>query len=110
MRERQWTIASDEDVTVGYLLVEDGMPEDRHALLGLFIVLARREWESLYDPVWLSLSDRPARYRMSADGERMVPAGKRKADSRWWVITGLHDAEVRDLATPPAPTATHQED
>ena len=94
-RRGSWTIASDEDATTGFLLDQDGLPTgDPDAMLGLFVVLARLEWGTLYDPARLLLCERPARYRMSADGESMVPAGKRKADSRWWVITGLDDAEV----------------
>lgn len=89
-----WTVASDEDVTTGYMLAEDDMPNDPDALLGAFIVLARREWDTLYDPCKLLLSARPARYRIGPDGESLVPAGKRKAESRWWVITGLDDAEA----------------
>jgi hypothetical protein len=89
-----WTVASDEDVTTGYLLASDDLPTDPDALLGVFIVLARREWDALYDPCKLLLSASPARYRMAADGESMEPAGKRRADSRWWVITGLDDAEA----------------
>lgn len=88
-----WTVASDEDATTGYLLADPDLPTDRDALLGVFVVLARREWDNIYDPAKLSLSDRPARYRLDERQEAMVPAGKRKADSRWWVISGLDDAE-----------------
>lgn len=86
-------IASDEDGTVGYVLDGPDVPRDPDALLGVFIVRAREEWDTLYDPARLTLSHRPARYRWSETHEQCVPAGKRKADSRWWVITGLHEAE-----------------
>lgn len=95
MGEHYYTVASDEDCTTGYLLAEDGQPTDPDALLGLFVVLAAREWDHVYDPNRLTLSARPARYRYSERQEAMLPAGKRKADSRWWVVSGLDDAEVR---------------
>lgn len=87
-----WTVSTDEDGTTGYLLDEPGLPTDRDALLGLFVVLAAREWDDVYNPNALTLSARSMRFRFDARREEMRPAGKRKADSRWWVITGLEDA------------------
>lgn len=90
-----YTVATDEDATTGYLLAEKGQPTDPDALLGLFMVLANREWDGIYNPAHLTLSFKPVRYRVGPDGESLVPAGHRKADSRWWVISGLDDAEIR---------------
>lgn len=94
MSSRAWTVASDEDAMTGFLLAQDDLPTDPDALLGVFVVLARREWGTLYDPEKLEVSAKPRGYRIAADGERMLPARK-LADSHWWVIDGLDDAEVK---------------
>lgn len=88
-----WDVASDEDSEIGYLRDVDELPKDPDAILGIFIVAARREWGIIYDSAKLQVSRKPKGYRASADGERMIPARK-TADSHWWVIEGLRDAEA----------------
>lgn len=89
-----WEVAISEDGRWGYLLDADDLPADRDGLLGVFVVLARREFDTLFDPRRLLVSAQPRAYRLDEAREEMVPTIKRKAEVWAWVITGLEDAEA----------------
>lgn len=90
-------IASDEDVETGYMLVNDHTPETPDERLAMFVLLAAREWDVVYDPRKIgTLRAEPLPVVDDADNESWRPpeAGE-EPTHRWYVFTDLYEAEVR---------------
>lgn len=51
------TITADEDVTVGFMLVDEHAPKTPAERIAVFVTLAARDWEEVFDPRQLEHDD-----------------------------------------------------
>lgn len=106
----RWEVMCDEDVTTGYMLATPDVPDNADLRLALFVLLARREWEYIYDPCKLAMSAEPRGFKWTGDDPDEDCAVPVEGDEEptagvFWVVDGLDDAEVDRC---PLTSAHHQ--
>jgi hypothetical protein len=88
----RWEAVADEDQSTGFLL--DSRPDesvDHGALVGVFIALYDREFDTLFDPRKLTISARPKPFRSDDSREEYVPTTRPNVEVWAWVIHGLDE-------------------
>lgn len=90
-------IASDEDVETGYMLVNDHTPATADERLAMFVLLAAREWDLVFDPRKVgTLRADPLPMVDDPDNESWRPPELGEEPThRWYVFTDLYEAQQR---------------
>lgn len=94
------TIASDDDVETGYMLVNEHTPETADERLAWFVLLAAREWGLVFDACQIQGWDAaPIAVVDDPENETWRPVNEGEQPThRWYAFTNLYKAEAPKAA------------